>query len=234
MSAVLKEVASPAPAAQPRHNIYSVIHKALRAFMSQTLLEVGRMDVTDDGERGEAVAQVRGLIALCRTHLHHEDEFIHPALERARPGGAARTSADHRHHELAIAALEDELARFETAAIERQGVLAKQLYLSLSAFVAENFTHMISEEVENHATLIEAYSEGEVLALEQRLVASLTPEQKFTAMSWMIPNVNAGERAFLLGGLKRHAPREVFEGVLGLARDSLSQRDFYKLERALG
>ena len=33
--------------------------------------------------------------------------------------------------------------------------------------------------------------------------------------------------------MKRHAPREVFEAVLGLARDSLSQRDFYKLERAL-
>lgn len=234
MSAVLKEVAPPAPAAQPRHNIYSVIHKALRAFMTQTLLKIGRMDVGDDGERSEAVAQVRGLIAICRSHLHHEDEFIHPALERARPGGAARTAADHHHHELAIAALADELGRFEDAGLERQRVLAKQLYLSLSAFVAENFTHMITEEVENHATLVEAFDEGEVLALEQRLVASLTPEEKFTALSWMIPNINAGERAFLLGGMKRHAPREVFEAVLGLARDSLSQRDFYKLERALG
>lgn len=233
MSAVLKEVAYPAPAA-PRHNIYSVIHKALRAFMAQTLLEVGRMDVADDGERAEAVAHVRGLLALCRSHLHHEDEFVHPALERARPGGAARTAADHHHHELAISALEAELGRFEAAPLERQRALARQLYLSLSAFTAENFTHMISEEVENHATLIEAYDEGEVLALEQRLVASLTPEEKFTAMSWMIPNINAGERASLLGGLKRHAPPQVFEAVLGLARDSLSQRDFYKLERALG
>ena len=110
MSAVLKAVA--ATAAAPRHNIYQVIHKALRAFMSQTLLKVGRMDVTDDGERSEAVAQLRGLLAICKTHLHHEDEFVHPALERARAGGAARTTADHHHHELAISGLEDELGRF--------------------------------------------------------------------------------------------------------------------------
>jgi len=231
MSAVLKEAA--APATPSRHNIYSAIHKALRAFMADTLLKVGRMDVTDDGERGETMAQLRGLLAICQSHLQHENDYIHPALEQARPNGAARTIADHHHHELAFAGLQSEAARFESAAADRRPLLANKLYLSLSAFVAENFTHMITEEVENHATLIEAYDEREVLALEQRLAASLSPEEKFTAMSWMIPHMNAVERARLLGGMKRHAPREIFEAVLGLARDNLSQRDFYKLERAL-
>ncbi len=233
MSAVLKEIAPSAAAPSSRHNIYSVIHKALRAFMTDTLLKIGRMDVTDAAERAEAIAQLHRLLAMCSSHLHHENEFIHAAIEAARPRGAARTTEDHRHHERAIAGLRDEVAGFEAAPAELLPALARQLYLSLSAFVAENFTHMITEEVENHATLIEAYDEGQVLALEQRLVASLSPEEKFTAMSWMIPHINANERAFLLGGLKRHAPREVFEAVLGLARDRLGQRDFYKLERAL-
>ena len=233
MSAVLKEVESASVAPSPRHNIYSVIHKALRAFMTDTLLKIGRMDVGDDGERCETMTQLRGLLALCGSHLEHENDFVHPALEQARPNGAARTDAEHRHHELAIAGLQSELERFESASPERRPQQAKSLYLSLSAFIAENFAHMITEEVENHATLVEAYDEAEVLALEQRLVASLSPEEKFTAMSWMIPHINASERAFLLGGLRRRAPREVFEAVLGLARDSLSQRDFYKLERVL-
>jgi len=233
MSAVLKEAVVPASAQPARYNIYNVIHKALRAFMADTLLKVGRMDVTDDGERSETIAQLRALLALCTSHLQHENGFVHPALEQARRGGAALTTADHEHHQLAIAGLQGEAARFEAAAAERRPLLAKTLYLSLSAFVAGNFTHMITEEVGNHATLIEAFDEAEVLALEQRLVASLSAEEKFAAMSWMIPHINASERAFLLGGMKRHAPREVFEAVLGLARDSLSQRDFYKLERAL-
>lgn len=232
MSAVLKGVVS-ASAASPRYNIYTVIHKALRAFMADTLLKIGKMDVNDDGERAEALAQLRGLLAMCDSHLRHENEFIHTAIEKARPRATARTAEDHRHHEAALAELDREIARLESTAAELRPVLAQDLYLSLSGFVAENFTHMITEETENHAALIGAYDDSQVLALEQSLVASLGPEEKFTSMRWMIPHINAGERAFLLGGMKRHAPPPVFAAVLGLARERLTQRDFYKLERAL-
>jgi hypothetical protein len=247
MSAVLKEVvASSAVSANSlsprdvpddaasRYNIYTIIHKALRAFMADTLLKVGRMDVNDDAERGEAIAQVRALLAMCTGHLHHENNFVHPAIEKAFPRATVRTVDDHKHHEIAIAELGDQVARFESAPTGKRSQGAWALYLILSGFLAENFTHMIVEETENHAALIAAYTDAEILGIEQALVASLSPEQKFAAMQWMIPHINASERALLLGGMKRHAPPPVFEAVLGLARDSLSQRDFYKLERALG
>ena len=247
MSAVLKEVvASSTVSASPvspraasddaasRYNIYTIIHKALRAFMADTLLKVGRMDVADDAEGGEAIAQVRALLVMCTGHLHHENNFVHPAIEKAFPRATARTVDDHKHHEISIAELEQQVARFEAAPAEKRPQGAWALYLVLSGFLAENFTHMIVEETANHAALIAAYTDAEILGIEQALVASLSPEQKFASMQWMIPYINASERAFLLGGMKRHAPPPVFEGVLGLARDRLSQRDFYKLERALG
>jgi hypothetical protein len=232
MSAILKEAVS-SSAASARYNIYRVIHKALRAFMADTLLKIGKMDVNDDGERAEALAQLRGLLAMCDSHLHHENAFIHTAIEKARPRATARTVEDHRHHEAALAGLEREIVQLESAAAGLRPALAQDLYLSLSRFVADNFTHMITEETENHAALTGAYDDSQVLAIEQSLVASLSPEQKFTSMRWMIPHINASERAFLLGGMKRHAPPPVFEAALGLARERLSQRDFYKLERAL-
>jgi hypothetical protein len=37
----------------------------------------------------------------------------------------------------------------------------------------------------------------------------------------------------MLGGMKHGAPPEVFAGVMALAREVLTQRDYYKLERAL-
>lgn len=219
--------------AETRYNIYTIIHKGLRAFMSDTLLKTGRMDVNDDAERAQTVEQVRALLAMSASHLRHEDEFLHSALERARPGSAARTAEEHHGHEAAIAALEVELARLEAASLQRRDVLARQLYLHLSAFVAENFEHMIVEERDNHAMLIEAYSDEEVLSIEHAIVASLSPEESFAGLRWMIPFINSDERAFLLGGMKRNAPPEAFQAVLGLARDMLTQRDYYKLERAL-
>src|SRR5512135_2554671 len=50
------------PQAARRHNIYAIVHKALRACMGVTLIAVGRMDPTDDVDVGLAIAQVRELL----------------------------------------------------------------------------------------------------------------------------------------------------------------------------
>ena len=232
MSAVLKQ-SLPAEAVEQRHNIYTIIHKALRAFMADTLLKIGRMDAADDSECADALAQTRKMLALCSSHLHHENTFVHPAIDRVSPGYSARTAKEHVQHEAEIADLLREIEEFETTPGARRPRAACALYLHLSTFVGDNFSHMAMEETENHAVLVAGYSNDEVLAIEHALVAALSPETKFLAMSWMLPYANASERAALLGGIKRGAPRELFEVVLGLARDSLNQRDFFKLERAL-
>jgi len=218
---------------QPRFNIYTVIHKGLRGFMTDTLHRWGRADTTDEGERSAAIEQVRALLELCYSHLRHENEFLHPAIEAARSGAAAQTAHDHEEHEAAITELRQQVTAVESAPEYRRAAVAQAFYLRLSAFVAENLEHMIVEETENHAVLAGAYSDGEVMAIEHRIVATLSPEESFTGLRWMIGHINAQERAFLLGGMKQGAPPEVFQAVMNLARELLSQRDFYKLELAL-
>jgi len=216
-----------------RYNIYAVVHKGLRGFMTDVLLKLGRMDVTDACEREQVLEQLRGLLAMCRSHLQHENDFVHPAIARSDAQLSARTEHEHVEHVTQIDALERQIAKFESADPTRNAALARRLYLSVSAFVAENFTHMIVEETENHHALIQACTEEQVFAIEHRIVASLAPEESVQGLRWMLAHINAGERAALLGGMKRTAPPEVFNGVLELARQVLSQRDFYKLEMAL-
>jgi Hemerythrin HHE cation binding domain len=237
MSAVLKpsdfNASDLADTAEQRYNIYSIIHKGLRGFMTDTLLRWGKADMGDEQERGVVIAQVRGLLDMCHSHLQHENDFVHPALESARLGAAKQTNHDHIEHATAIAELRAQLTAVESSLGWRRAMLAQRFYLRLSAFVAENFEHMIVEETDNHAVLIDAYSDAEILAIEHRLVASLQPEESFIGLRWMIGHINATERAFLLGGMKRGAPPPVFDAVMGLAREVLSQRDFDKLEMAL-
>ncbi|HMN44323.1 MAG TPA: hemerythrin domain-containing protein [Povalibacter sp.] len=232
MAAVLQAALPDADMAS-RYNIYRIIHKGLRGFMSDTLLRIGRMDANDDCERAQALEQLRGLLAMCLGHLQHENDFLHPAIEAATTGGANHTAADHVGHVAAIRALEDQVAHIESAQPQQRSQLATELYLELGLFVAENFEHMAFEETSNHALLVSGYGDQELIDLEHRIVASMTPEQSMAGLRWMLPHINADERAFMLGGMKRAAPPQVFEGVLGLARELLSQRDFYKLERAL-
>jgi len=230
MSAVINHV-NPNPATA-RYNIYAIIHKALRTLMADTLCKLGRIDAQDEAECTAVVEQFTLLLDFCDDHLHHENEYIHTALEARAPGASRQTSEDHVGHERAIKALRQQLAEFARTNTGKQA-LAQQLYLDLSYFIAENFEHMVVEETHNFEQLIAAYTEDEVLDIERRIVATKTPAESLFTMRWMIPNISARERAFLLGGMKKGAPPEIFNAVLELAQQLLTQRDYYKLERAL-
>jgi hypothetical protein len=217
-----------------RHNIYVLIHKALRACMSDALVAVGRMDPHDEGEVASTAALVRNLLDFARIHLQSEEDWLHPALEARRTGSSAETHADHLQHREAFTMLETSLRAVEGSAGPAREVAALRLYRHLALFVADNFQHMHVEETENHATLIECYSEEEVLAIEGSIVGSHTPAETAMAMRWMLPAANAPERAALLSGMRQHAPKPAFESILAAVRPHLSATDWAKLEAALG
>ena len=80
-SAAPEGVGAPPPG---RRDLYAPIHKALRLFMTRTLSAVGSTDPADAQEVRATLVLLERLLALCEAHLHHENEFVHPALERAR------------------------------------------------------------------------------------------------------------------------------------------------------
>lgn len=217
-----------------RFDMYAFIHKALRAQMADALVAMGRLDVNDSAEFEPTLARVRALLAACASHLQHENEFIHPALEAQAPGAAHATADDHVHHVAQLEALESALAALEAAPLAERSARAHALYLKLAAFVADNLQHMQLEERDNNAALQAAYTDEELLALHDRLVASIPPQEMAATLRWMLPNLAAPERATLLGGIALSAPREVFNGMLILARQNLAPRDWMKLMMALG
>ena len=77
------QTAASAPDTRPRPDMYTPIHKALRAFLSDTLVRVGAMDTGHARERADACGQVLALLEQMRSHLSHENEFVHAALDRA-------------------------------------------------------------------------------------------------------------------------------------------------------
>ena len=81
-----------------RFDVYSTIHKGIRAFLFDTIAVVGSMDSADADEVAAALAQARELLAFCQGHLEHENEFIHPAMQARRPDSAVRTADDHVAH----------------------------------------------------------------------------------------------------------------------------------------
>ncbi|RJG06122.1 hypothetical protein D3870_08995 [Noviherbaspirillum cavernae] len=220
-------------AAAPRYDIYAIIHKALRAFMCDTLVSVGNADADDAKEVAAVLAQVRELAAFCASHLKHENDFVHPAMEAAQPGAAAQTAGDHLHHEWALRQVGTLADAVDAASTEVRAAALGQLYRYLAVFVAENFTHMNIEETDNNAVLWAACSDEELMGIEHAIVASIPPDEMAASMRWMIPAMTANERAAALGGMRAGAPAPVFDAVLGIAHTYLSERDWNKLALAL-
>jgi hypothetical protein len=227
------------PATQPvaeangRMDLYAGIHKALRLFMSRTLVRVGAADPRDAADVADALGTLERLLALCELHLKDENEFVHPALERARPGSTARIAAEHAHHSESFADLRDLAGMVRHSPDATRAAALGRLYRALALFVADNFQHMQVEETAHNALLWAACTDAELAAIEQAIVASIPPDAMAEALHWFFPALNAAERAGMLAGMRQGMPPEAFAGVLGIAERTLAAADFAKLQREL-
>lgn len=228
-----QELAQVAAAAAPRFDMYTGIHKALRALMADTLLAVGRMDADDDLERAQVTERVLQLLASCASHLHHENDFVHAAIEARAPGASAQVGHEHEDHLRHVAALADQVAVLRACAPDGRHAAAARLYGELALFVADNFRHMHVEETAHNAVLWARYTDAELVAIHDLLVASIPPQEMVATARWLVPFMNPVERTLLLADIRSKAPAEAFSAILEVAQPHLSAREWSKLARAL-
>lgn len=227
-------VEAPQPASVAgRYDPYVMIHKGIRALITDTLLRAGRMDPFDDDDTTEVVGRIRDLARLAESHAHHEERFIHAAMEARAPGSTDHAEDDHRTHREALARLVagcDAVVRRTGAA--RAGA-ALDLYRALALYVAKDLVHMHAEETENNAVLWGTYSDAELVALTERLVAAVPPEENAIFARWMASASAPAERAQLLANARGKMPPPAFAGMLEAIVSELRAKDRGKLEAAL-
>ncbi|MES3002515.1 MAG: hemerythrin domain-containing protein [Pseudomonadota bacterium] len=227
------EISQVTAAQAPRVDMYAGIHKAIRAMMADTLLAMGRMDSSDELEVAQTTQRVLELLDFCASHLKHENEFVHSAIEARAPGASERIAHEHEEHEAHIATLSQSVAALRATTAESRAAVAQNLYRSLSLFVAENFQHMYVEETAHNAVLWARYTDAELMEIHSRLVASIPPAEMMVVARWMLPFMNPVERLAVLSDMQGHAPPPAFQAVLDTVRPHLTGREWEKLAQAL-
>lgn len=215
-----------------RYDIYAFIHKGLRAFMADTLLRVGQLDLNDEEETREVIDALLLLLENCQAHLQHENDFVHAAMEARQPDSANQTGADHLEHLQEIARLRAWVSRLSGPEYLQAEILSC-LYQDLAKFVGDNYLHMVVEESDNNIVLWQNYSDAEIMALNQRLVASIPPEEAIVMLGWMVRYLNPSERALLLKNIQKTMPAEAFASLLGSLQTQLTPKNWRKLQVAL-
>lgn len=217
-----------------RYDIYTPIHKALRSMMFHAQVDLGAADPSDDAQTRAALERVRELLTVCRSHLNHENEFVHTAMERRAPGSSTRVAGEHEEHEDAIERLENEVREVESARGPARAPALLGLYRKLGLFIAQNLEHMHYEETVHNAILAATYSDEELAAIEADIVAHVAPESTALILRWMLPSIDHDRRLAMLKGMRAGAPAQAFQGALALAQKYLTGTDWNKLVGALG
>lgn len=217
-------------AAARRWDIYGPVHKGLRLGHVDLLTRLGR--AAFDGDEATLIADLKAHLITGRSHLLHEEQFIHPALEARVAGSCATLEAQHQHHRDRFASLDVAIAALEAAGPAERPVLGRALYLEFSAFVAEDLEHMRQEETITWPQLCAHFSDEELAGIEMSIIGSLTPEENIAIMRLMLPAMNRPERNALLGGMKAGAPPEAYDAVIEMAaRPTLAGEEFDDLRR---
>lgn len=233
-----REMAALAEAArtgQTRFNLYAGIHKALRAMLTDMLCRLGRTDPEQPQDVVAAMDRLQALLRYCHSHVQHENRFVHPALEQRQAGLTRPVADDHEDHVIHMAELADLAEAVRRAEPGERAGLLHEIYLRFSLFVADNLCHMQVEETALNGALWSLYTDAELIALHDALVATIPLDETLLTMRWMLPHLNAGERLATLQGMRAGgAPAEAIEAVLDAALPHMGMAEGAALRRSLG
>src|SRR5262245_6427048 len=146
-----------------RFDLYTHVHKALRALLFDAVSAVGRTDFARESELPATLAALRRTLRLARRHAEHEDRDIHPLLHRLAPELAADLEAGHERFEGVERELEGWLTRIEGASPAERVSLGRRVHETLGGLVAEHLRHMALEESRANRVLWAHLSDAELL-----------------------------------------------------------------------
>ena len=215
-------------------DIYRDIHKGIRHELFGVTLDAGQVDPGNP----EAVTGVAGrwanLVNLLVAHADHEETFLQPVIEEFTPVYAEEIAETHARLEGQMAQLELLADRAAESCAEQRRLLTHRFYLGLASFTAAYLEHQEFEEFEVMVMLSEHVSPEELRALDNAIVATISPEMMGQSLSIMVPAMNIEDQAELFGGMQAGAPPEVFAGAMGLAQSVLEPVRYEALARRLG
>ncbi len=215
-------------------DIYRDIHKGIRHELFGVTLDAGRVDPGDPQAVGGVAGRWANLVNLLVAHADHEDTFLQPVIEEFTPVYAEEIAETHARLEGQMAQLELLADRAAESCDEQRRLLTHRLYLGLASFTAAYLEHQEFEEFEVMVMLAEHVSPDELRALDNAIVASITPEMMGQSLSIMVPAMNIEDQAELFGGMQAGAPPEVFAGAMGLVQSVLEPGRYEALARRLG
>ena len=217
-----------------RYNTFYHIHKALRAMLYETAIQLQRTDFNNEDESAEALTNIENVVNFFDKHAYHEDTLIFPAVEKYEPSVVDAFEQEHvTDHELG-SKLKMLVAMFDSVEGDDDKIqLGSAIRKSFVDFLAFNLGHMAKEEDIINNLLWRYYSDDEIKAIEYQIVSQQTSEAIALASKWMLRGLSNQEITTWLKGVEKNAPEVVFNNLFSMAEKELPNVRFRQVLEGL-
>lgn len=217
-----------------RFNVFNMIHKALRAMLYDTALTLQQTHFARIEETNIALEKVNAVLHMFEQHAHHEDNLLFPKIEQYAP----QLVSDFEDEHVTDHALAQQLNTLvnivqHTADPKEREFAASALSKAFLEFMIFNLQHMAKEESFVLPVLWVHYTDAELLAINQSILAVIAPEEKAISSRWMLRGVNNAECINWLSAMKHTAPAHVFQPVWEMACAELPEERRTVVEEAV-
>lgn len=215
-----------------RPDLYTSIHKGIRAMLNHLVERSSRTSFTDVDQVTALVLEVDDIFELLASHAHTENRFVHPLLASTAPSVLEQLEHAHEDQEFTLPQLRGLL----TLAAEggpQAPARGHRFVLALTRYVAEQLEHMATEEELAMGAIWDAHEDAAILAVHGSIIASIPPAKMFRYMRWTLPALSPEERHGMLMGMQASAPAPAFAAMMDLCRRVLAQDQWDRLPEPL-
>lgn len=178
-----------------RVDLYTTIHKGIRALLFDVATEAARIDTSSSLAVDGLVDRVEQAIRFLEEHAHHEDTHVMPALAAASPELARSLDLEHRVLDALQIQVEATAEALAAASVEVRTIRGMELARLLNQLTSKHLAHMGREELEANAVLWAAYDDAQLVELQGRIIGSIPSERYLEWVHMVAPALSPPERA---------------------------------------
>jgi len=217
-----------------RYNPFNLIHKALRAMLYDAAITLQKTYFANTEEAESVLEKVEDVLFMFENHAHHEDSMVLPAVESSEPQLVEEFVKEHEEDLRLSNRLKNLLNIYRNIYFtEERIVCGSAIVKSFVEFMIFNLEHMAKEEVLINKALWEHYTDEQLIALSQKIAASVPPDEAAIAFKWMLRGINNNEAVNWLISVKQNALVQAFESLINLAEKELPEERFSMIQELI-
>jgi hemerythrin-like domain-containing protein len=218
-----------------RVDIFTTVHKAIRALIYDLSMMLQTADFTDERARSACLAALEHFLELLHEHAGYEDRTVFAASRKFEPEIIDKLEEEHHQIAAHLDQVHKSIARVKSAATDQERIEAgAELNRSANKFIAFYLGHLAHEEDTVLPATFKYFSDQELMGMRAEVQKTTTPARFAEWMRWMFPSVNVNELTEYFRTLKAHAPPPFYEAMSQVAHMSLGELRWRDLQILAG